>query len=99
MRVNLTRGEVVFVNQPLALTKRVGNGEAVGVNRGVVHTAADSNATVNIRAAALELWATRPGQDHALAGSKSKADPRKDPTPPVGGICDEPQTNLMAGYN
>ncbi len=43
VRVNLTRREVVFVNEPLAVTDRAGNGEAVGIDRGVAHTAADSN--------------------------------------------------------
>ena len=45
VRVNLTRHEVVFVNSPLPVTRRAGNGEAIGLDRGVVHTVADSNGT------------------------------------------------------
>ncbi|MDA8314031.1 MAG: transposase [Actinomycetota bacterium] len=43
IRVNLTRREVVFVNTPLPITGRVRSGEAIGLDRGVVHTVADSN--------------------------------------------------------
>ncbi|MHB1783794.1 MAG: RNA-guided endonuclease InsQ/TnpB family protein [Acidimicrobiales bacterium] len=43
IRVNLTRREVVFVNTPLPVSKRACNGEAIGLDRGVVHTVACSN--------------------------------------------------------
>jgi len=41
VRVNWTRRELVFVNEPLAVTGRAGGGEVIGIDRGVVHTAAD----------------------------------------------------------
>ncbi len=43
VRINLTRHEVVFVNSPVAVTGRARTGEAIGIDRGVVHTVADSN--------------------------------------------------------
>ena len=43
IRVNLTRGEVVFVNDPLPIIGRQHSGEAVGLDRGVVHTVVCSN--------------------------------------------------------
>lgn len=41
VRVNWTRHQLVFVNQPLPLASKVQTGEAIGIDRGVVHTAAD----------------------------------------------------------
>jgi putative transposase len=41
VRVNWTRRELVFVNEPLPVTDKVRTGEAIGLDRGVVHTAAD----------------------------------------------------------
>jgi len=41
VRVNWTRRELVFVNEPLPVTGKVNTGEVVGIDRGVVHTAAD----------------------------------------------------------
>jgi putative transposase len=41
VRVNWTRRELVFVNEPLPVTGKVHTGEVVGIDRGVVHTAAD----------------------------------------------------------
>jgi IS605 OrfB family transposase len=41
VRVNWTRRELVFVNEPLPVTGKVRTGEVVGIDRGVVHTAAD----------------------------------------------------------
>jgi len=43
VRVNLTRREIVFTNSPARITSRAHNGEAIGLDRGVVHTVADSN--------------------------------------------------------
>lgn len=43
VRVNLTRREIVFVNEPLPVSTRLHTGEAIGLDRGVVHTAAGSN--------------------------------------------------------
>jgi putative transposase len=40
-RVNWTRRELVFVNEPLPVTGKLRTGEVVGIDRGVVHTAAD----------------------------------------------------------
>lgn len=40
VRVNWTRRELVFVNQPLPVAERTG-GQPIGIDRGVVHTAAD----------------------------------------------------------
>jgi putative transposase len=41
VRVNWTRRALVFVNEPLPVTGKVGAGEVIGLDRGVVHTAAD----------------------------------------------------------
>jgi putative transposase len=41
VRVNWTRRQLVFVNEPLPVTGKVGTGEVIGIDRGVVHTAAD----------------------------------------------------------
>jgi IS605 OrfB family transposase len=41
VRVNWTRRELVFVNEPLPIADKVRAGEVVGIDRGVVHTAAD----------------------------------------------------------
>ncbi|MGH3959665.1 RNA-guided endonuclease InsQ/TnpB family protein [Mycobacterium sp.] len=41
VRVNWTRRELVFVNEPLPVTGRAGGGAVIGIDRGVVHTAAD----------------------------------------------------------
>lgn len=41
VRVNWTRRELVFVNEPLPVTDKVRTGEVIGLDRGVVHTAAD----------------------------------------------------------
>ncbi|WP_048891958.1 RNA-guided endonuclease InsQ/TnpB family protein [Mycobacterium heckeshornense] len=41
VRVNWTRRQLVFVNEPLPVTGKVSTGEVVGIDRGVVHTAAD----------------------------------------------------------
>lgn len=41
VRVNWTRRELVFVNTPLPVTQTARTGEAIGIDRGVVHTAAD----------------------------------------------------------
>jgi IS605 OrfB family transposase len=41
VRVNWTRRELVFVNEPLPVAGKVHTGAAVGIDRGVVHTAAD----------------------------------------------------------
>ena len=42
VRVNLTKSEIVFVNRPLPI-KREATGEAVGLDRGIVHTIARSD--------------------------------------------------------
>jgi IS605 OrfB family transposase len=39
--VNWTRRALVFVNEPLPVTSKVRAGEVIGLDRGVVHTAAD----------------------------------------------------------
>lgn len=41
VRVNWTRRELVFVNGPLPVTGKVRTGEAIGIDRGVVHAATD----------------------------------------------------------
>lgn len=41
VRVNWTRRELVFVNEPLPVTGKVRAGGVVGIDRGVVHSAAD----------------------------------------------------------
>ncbi len=41
VRVNWTRRQLVFVNEPLPVPGKVSTGEVVGIDRGVVHTAAD----------------------------------------------------------
>lgn len=41
VRVNWTRRQLVFVNEPLPVTGKVATGEVIGIDRGVVHTAAD----------------------------------------------------------
>jgi IS605 OrfB family transposase len=41
VRVNWTRRELVFVNKPLPVDNKIRAGEVVGIDRGVVHTAAD----------------------------------------------------------
>lgn len=41
VRVNWTRRQLVFVNQPLPVAGKVGTGEVIGIDRGVVHAAAD----------------------------------------------------------
>ena len=45
VRVNWTKKQLVFVNEPLAIAPRKerGQGSAVGIDRGVVHLSADSN--------------------------------------------------------
>jgi putative transposase len=43
VRVNWTRGEVVFVNTPLPVAARTALGEIVGLDAGVAHTLADSH--------------------------------------------------------
>lgn len=44
VRVNWSKKRLVFVNEPLAITPRVqrGQGSTIGVDRGIVHMAADS---------------------------------------------------------
>ena len=44
VQVNWTKKKLVFVNEPLSITPRVqrGQGSAVGIDRGIVHMAADS---------------------------------------------------------
>lgn len=44
VQVNWTKKQLVFVNEPLAITPRVerGQGSAIGIDRGVVHMSADS---------------------------------------------------------
>jgi putative transposase len=39
--VNWTRRELVFVNEPLPVTGKIRTGAVIGIDRGVVHTAAD----------------------------------------------------------
>ena len=41
VRVNWTRRELVFVNEPLPVAGKARTGEVIGIDRGVVHTAAD----------------------------------------------------------
>lgn len=41
VRVNWTRRQLVFVNEPLPVAGQVRTGEVIGLDRGVVHTAAD----------------------------------------------------------
>lgn len=41
VRVNWTRRELVFVNEPLPVAGKIRRGEVVGIDRGVAHTAAD----------------------------------------------------------
>ena len=41
VRVNWTRRELVFVNEPLPVADKVHTGAVIGIDRGVVHTAAD----------------------------------------------------------
>jgi putative transposase len=41
VRVNWTRRELVFVNEPLPVANKTRSGEVIGLDRGVVHTAAD----------------------------------------------------------
>ncbi|UQX13525.1 RNA-guided endonuclease InsQ/TnpB family protein [Candidatus Mycobacterium methanotrophicum] len=41
VRVNWTRRELVLVNEPLPVTGKARTGEVIGIDRGVVHTAAD----------------------------------------------------------
>lgn len=41
VRVNWTRRRLVFVNEPLPVADKVRSGEVIGLDRGVVHTAAD----------------------------------------------------------
>lgn len=41
VRVNWTRKELVFVNEPLPIAGKGRTGEVVGIDRGVMHTAAD----------------------------------------------------------
>ncbi len=41
VRVNWTRRQLVFVNEPLPVAGKVTTGEVIGLDRGVVHTAAD----------------------------------------------------------
>lgn len=41
VRVNWTRREMVFVNEPGPVTGKVRAGEVIGIDRGVVHTVAD----------------------------------------------------------
>jgi putative transposase len=41
VRVNWTRRQLVFVNEPLPVTGTVAAGDVIGIDRGVVHTAAD----------------------------------------------------------
>ena len=40
-RVNWTRREMVFVNEPGPVTGKVRAGRVIGIDRGVVHTVAD----------------------------------------------------------
>ena len=49
VRVNWTKKQLVFVNEPLAIAPREtrGQGSAVGVDRGVVHLSADSQGQFN----------------------------------------------------
>ncbi|MGO9507240.1 MAG: transposase, partial [Mycobacterium sp.] len=41
VRVNWTPRQLVFVNEPLAVADKIRTGEVIGLDRGVVHTAAD----------------------------------------------------------
>ncbi|MDD4865693.1 MAG: transposase [Mycobacterium sp.] len=41
VRVNWTRRQLVFVNEPVPVSGKVRTGEVIGIDRGVVHTAAD----------------------------------------------------------
>jgi putative transposase len=41
VRMNWTRRQLVFVNEPLPVANKTRTGEVIGIDRGVVHTAAD----------------------------------------------------------
>jgi putative transposase len=70
VRVNWTRRELVFVNEPLPVTGKVRAGEVVGIDRGVVHTAADDRGRFYDAPSTAELDKQRKFHQRRMAKSK-----------------------------
>lgn len=73
VRVNWTRRELVFVNEPLPVTGKVRTGEVTGIDRGVVHTAADDRGGFYDVPATTELDKKRKFHQRRMAKSKQVA--------------------------
>ncbi|WP_054586101.1 RNA-guided endonuclease InsQ/TnpB family protein [Mycobacterium intracellulare] len=70
VRVNWTRRELVFVNEPLPVTANARMGEVVGIDRGVVHTAADDRGRFYDAPNTAELDKQRKFHQRRMAKSK-----------------------------
>jgi putative transposase len=70
VRVNWTRRQLVFVNEPLPVADKTPTGEVVGIDRGVVHTAADDRGGFYDAPDTAELDKKR--KFHQRRGAKSK---------------------------
>jgi len=73
VRVNWTRRELVFVNEPLPITGKVGAGEVIGIDRGVVHTVADDRGGFYDAPDIAELDKKRKFHQRRMAKSKQVA--------------------------
>jgi IS605 OrfB family transposase len=70
VRVNWTRRELVFINEPLPVTGKVRTGEVIGIDRGVVHTAADDRGRFYDAPNTAELDKKRKFHQRRMAKSK-----------------------------
>jgi putative transposase len=70
VRVNWTRKELVFVNEPLPVTGKIRTGAVVGIDRGVVHTAADDRGRFYDAPNTAELDKQRKFHQRRMAKSK-----------------------------
>lgn len=70
VRVNWTRRELVFVNEPLPVAGKVRTGEVIGIDRGVVHTVADDRGGFYDASNTAELDKQRRFHQRRMAKSK-----------------------------
>jgi putative transposase len=70
VRVNWTRRELVFVNEPQSVANKTCSGEVIGLDRGVVHTAADDRGGFYDAAGTAELDKKRKFHQRRMAKSK-----------------------------
>ena len=76
IRVNWTRRDVVFVNEPLPVANKTRSGEVIGIDRGVVHTAADDRGGFYDAPDTAALEKQRKFHQRRMAKSKLNAAPQ-----------------------